>query len=500
MMRTSRVSHNSISHRPAIAKREWAVLCFGGLTMAFTAWAFSGMQHWSLFTLLAGGLLTFVASIVPLPDRWNGFDGQHSNDENFKRLLKFPFFWLTLLFLIYISIQGFNSSWHQVYVEAGWYVEKLPEESYISWLPTGVRTDYLPVSTLRVFFYYLAAFALAWGLWVGLRRRSTILAALWIFAVNGVAMSIVAIIQKYLEAPKVLWLIKSANPNFWGSFFYRNHGVAFLILILICCAFLYFYHYNRSQANLQKGGPYLLLVVFVFVVALSIALALSRGGILFGGLFASFFILSAGIRGLFSQTFRSSLLATACVVLFVIGSGAYLWRYVDTEAIENRFGDIQKTIENVDTDKRVMATKATWEMSQGHLRYGWGAGSWSYIFPIYQKKHPALFYRYYHKKKGWMGRQYFIYAHNDWAQFLAEYGIVGCSILVLAGLNLAFFVFFRSRGNRMAAFMIIGGTVVILGHAFVEFIFQCPAYWVALFGFASLSVKLLSLSHERSQA
>ena len=465
--------------------------------MVFTAWAFSGMMNWSIYALLAGGLLTLLAAVVPLPERWNGLDGRHDNRDNILRLLRFPFFWISCLFLIYIGIQGLNPEWEQKYVGTAWYIEHLPEESYVAWLPSGVSTEYKPVSALRVFHFYSAAFALAWGLWVGLRRRKTVLVALWAFTLSGVLMSGVAIIQKYMEASKVLWLIKSSNPQFWGSFFYRNHGVAFLILVLIACAFLYFYHYNKSQRHMQRGGPYLLLMVFVFLVALSIALALSRGGILFGSAFIIFFMLCAGLRSLFSQSTWQAAFASLMVLALLGGAGYSTLRYIDVEAIEQRFGDVEATIENIDSDKRVLCTKITWKMAKQRLAYGWGAGSWSYIFPMYQKSYPGLFYLRYHWKRGWYGRNYFIYAHNDIVQFLAEYGIVGCSMVVLGGAYWGFLALFRSKGNRMAALVLFAGAGVILGHAFVEFIFQSPAYWVALNGLACLSCKLLVLHRAR---
>ena len=485
--------------RTPVALREWIVLACGGLTMVFTAWAFSGMPNWSIVTLMVGGLLTFLAAVVPLPERWNGLDGQHGNRENVLRLLRFPFFWMSLLFLVYISIQGLNPQWEQKYVGTAWYMEHSPEGSYIDWLPTGVHTDYEPVSALRVFNFYTAAFALSWGLWVGLRRRKTVLMALWAFTLSGVSMSAVAIAQKYMEAPKVLWLIKSSNDHFWGSFFYRNHGVAFLILILIACAFLYFYHYNKSQRHMQKGGPYLLLLFFVILVALSIALALSRGGILFGAAFGSFFLLAAVVRSIFSHSFWAAILASLIVFGFLAGAGYSILRHVEVDAIVQRFGDIEATIENMDKDSRMLSTKITWKMAKKRPVYGWGAGSWSYIFPMYQKSYPNLFYRGYHWKRGWWGRKYFVYAHNDLVQFLAEYGIVGCSMVVLGGAYWGFLALFRSKGNRMAALMLFGGVAVILSHAFVEFIFQSPAYWVALNGFACLSCKLLVLHRTRMQ-
>lgn len=466
--------------------------------MMFTAWSFAGMQNWSLNMLLACGMLTFIISVMPLPKRLNGLDGQHSNGTNIKRLLRFPFFWLTLTFLIYIAIQGLNVSWVQMHINDSWYMRELPRRAYIGWLPTGAKTDFLPVSALRVFCFYLAAFSLVWGLWVGLRRRKTTLAALWMFAVSGVLMAVVAILQKYMEAPKVLWLIESANPNFWGSFFYRNHGVAFLILVMIVCAFLYFYHLNKSQRRMQQGGPHLLLFVFITLVLLSITMALSRGGILFGTCFFVFFLLVAVFRVLFFGSFQSSIFVTLLIGFLLAGGGYTILRFVDIDSIQKRFGSIEETIENIDNNQRTLCTKLTWEMSQARLLYGWGAGTWRYIFPMYQQKHPRLFYKYFNKrKKTWEGRQYFHYAHNDLAQFLAEYGIVGCSFLVLAVGYWGVLIVFRSHGNRMAAFILVGGAGVVFGHAFVEFIFQSPAYWVAVNGMSCLTVKLLVLNQSR---
>lgn len=483
---------------PPVAFREWAVLSAGGFTMVFTAWSFAGMQNWSLNTLLACGLLTFLTSVIPLPARWNGTDGQHGNGTNVKRLLRFPFFWLTLCFLIYIAIQGLNVAWVQTHIKEGWYMRELPRSAFIEWLPSGAKTDYLPVSALRVFCYYLGAFALVWGLWVGLRRRKTTLAALWMFAVSGVLMGSVAILQKFMEAPKVLWLIESANPNFWGSFFYRNHGVAFLILVMIVCAFLYFYHLNASQRRMQHGGPYLLLFIFVTLVLLSITMALSRGGILFGTAFFAFFLLAVVARALFSGTLKSSIFLTLLMTLLLAGGGYTILRFIDFESIQGRFGNIQETIQNIDNDQRLLCTKITWEMSQARLLYGWGAGTWRYIFPMYQKQYPRLFYKYFNKRtKNWEKRQYFHYAHNDLAQFLAEYGIVGCSFLVLAVAYWGVLILFRSHGNRMAAIMLVGGAALVFGHAFVEFIFQSPAYWVAVNGMSCLTVKLLVLNQSR---
>ena len=279
------------------------------------------MRLWSLHILLAGGLLTWLLSIVPMSQRWNGTDGEHGNAQNLLRLLKFPVFWLSVAFLVYITIQGMNPAWEQLRDERGWWVEEVEP---VSWLPSGVDTSYVPMNAFRVLSSFAAAFTLVWGLWVGVRRRSSAVLLLWTLVISGVGMAIVAMLQKFSGADAVLWTVKSPNPHFWGTFFYRNMGVAYLNLIICACGMLYFYHFNQAERREQSGGPHLLLFVFVAVLYTSIGLALSRGGILFGGVMVAGFFIVAAARGLFASSLRNSILLS-----LLIGSLARRWRLYD---------------------------------------------------------------------------------------------------------------------------------------------------------------------------
>lgn len=479
---------------PSVAPREWAVVFFGGLTLAFTAWGLAGVQLWSLHTLLAGGLLTCLLAIVPLPQSWNGSDGEHGNRQNIKRLLRFPVFWFGAAFLVYISIQGWNPAWVQLRDDSGWWVE---EVEAISWLPTSVDASYKPMDAFRMLSSFAAMFTLVWGLWVGVRRRSSAVLLLWTLVISGVAMAIVAIVQKFTGTDLVLWTVKSSNENFWGTFFYRNEGAAYLNLIIFACGVLYFYHFNRAERRSVSGGPHLLLFVFVAVLYTSIGLALSRGGILFGGVMTACFFIAAAGRWLFSTSVRNSILLTLVIGSLMGGGGYTMFQYVDIQDIEERFGDIEETIQTADKDSRAITTKVTWKMAQEELWLGWGAGSWRYIFPMYQKSYPEIYYQRYHRSRGWMGRKVFHYAHNDIVQFLCEYGIVGCSFLLLTFGYWVWCLLFRASGNTLSAVMLLIGMSMAFGHAFVDFIFQSPVYWLAFNGLLCVSVKLLSLHSER---
>jgi O-antigen ligase len=477
-----------------VARREWAVVYAGGLTLAFTAWGLSGVRLWSLHVLLAGALITFLLAILPLPQSWNGTDRQHGNLQNCKRLLQFPVFWLGLAFLAYLLIQGLNPAWIQVKGPDGWWLEALDP---VDWLPGSVSASYRTTNAFRVLTSFGATFLLVCGLWVGLQRRACVMTVLWIFLVSSVGMAIVAILQKFTGANAILWTVPSPNGNFWGTFFYRNEAVAYLTWTITISGVLYFHHLQRSEQRAVSGGPHLLIFVFVVILYTSIALALSRGGIIFGGLMAGCFFCAVIVRWMQTSTMHKPL-ALIVLTALLLGGGSYtVFRYIDTEAIKKRFGDIEKTIEMMDRDSRMITTKVTWEMFQEKPWFGWGAGSWRYVFPSYQKNYPEIYYLRYDEERGWIGRKIYYYAHNDIVQFLCEYGIAGCSFLLLIFAYWIGFQWFRISGNTLSVWMLQIGIAVALSHAAVDFILQSPAYWLALNGTICVSVKLLFLDTKR---
>ena len=78
-----------------------------------------------------------------------------------------------------------------------------------------------------------------------------------------------------------------------------------------------------------------------------------------------------------------------------------------------------------------------------------------YIFPIYQKNYKTIWYHWKSKKRGWQGRRIYHYAHNDWLQFLAEYGILGC--FFLSGMFLCLVI----PAIRLCAFAKLEGFLIL---------------------------------------
>ena len=477
--------------RSNIRVREWLVAISGGATLAFTAWGLGGVQMWTLHVLLVGGLFTLSSAVINV--RFSKFPYFSLSNQTLIRLISWPPFWFSFLFLLYLLIGALNPAAELVRDERGWWVEAV-QAPLVTWLPTSVCSDYQPMNAWRVLASFTATFTLIWGLWAGLTRRKPVLLVIWCLLLSGTAMGLVAILQHLTEAKAVLWTFPSSNENFWGSFFYRNQGAAYLNLILVAAGVLFFYHAKRARDFARSGGPHFLCFVFFALTAASIGLALSRGGILFGGILTVSFLVLLVFFGLQSIShIRNFWLSLIPVV--ILGLGALLTvSYIDLDAIKERFGDIGETIERADQDARAISSQATWEMAQERLALGWGAGSFRYIFPMYQRNYPEIYYAHYHRKKGWVGRQIYSYAHNDIVQFVAEYGAIGSGLVLL---TLIWILFSAFRIISFSALFLLVGFAASMCHAFIEFIFSSPAYWLAFLGLLTVSTKLLQIEAKR---
>ncbi|MGB0744598.1 MAG: O-antigen ligase family protein [Opitutales bacterium] len=496
----------------AIPLREKLVAVSGGLTLAYTAWGFGGVIAWSLHAMLAGGLLTLVLAVLPWPRKWSPGSGMPDTGNasssvaatspfaNLRRLLATPACYFALAFLAYLAVSALNPAWRMEFDERGWWLVPM-SPPLAAWLPTSVESPYQPMNAWRIFNMHLAALSLSLGFYNCLRSRRAILIVIWSFVTSVSLMAAVAIVQKYTGADAVLWSIKSENRNFWGSFFYRNQAVAFLNWGIVISGVLFFCHARRVRAEAGTGGPHFLAFCLIGLIAVSVGLALSRGGILFAAILVCLFLILV-LFDFSLSTFHfplSTLLPLALILTSLLSAG--IWqagKAIDWEAVEKRFGDIEATIQDADKDARALSSKLTWKMGQDQRWTGWGAGSFRYAFPMYQQEMNELFYRRYHQKKGWIGRKYYRYAHNDIFQFLAEYGIIGCGLLFFAILSLMLPAWKAVFHLPLATFFFFAGLACVVAHAFLDFIFHSPAYWVALIAGIALASQLIRIEAKRA--
>jgi O-antigen ligase len=134
----------------------------------------------------------------------------------------------------------------------------------------------------------------------------------------------------------------------------------------------------------------------------------------------------------------------------------------------NDFRDVKGISSNSEVlidRERPGVTKAALQMFQSAPWVGLGGGSFRTAFPEFRPQE--------------VSDKFYDHAHNDWAQILAEFGIVGAALvaILLGSSYINLLVALRQRSNRTAlgtAFAACCGMTAILIHGFADFNLQIP--------------------------
>jgi len=109
---------------------------------------------------------------------------------------------------------------------------------------------------------------------------------------------------------------------------------------------------------------------------------------------------------------------------------------------------------------RLTLWASVWRMVEEAPVFGIGPGTFEYVFPAYKSFGVEMVkYR---------------YAHNDYLEFIVEYGVVGALLLAPAGLAFLSVLGSLLQGQKSDLFLGVGMIGFSL-HMFVEFSFQIPA-------------------------
>jgi len=227
-----------------------------------------------------------------------------------------------------------------------------------------------------------------------------IVRALVIFAF---VLGVFGIIQQATWNDKIYWvkrpIQKYASP--FGPFVNRNHFAGFVGMIIPFSLGIAF-----MSRRIEKKVIYGFLGV---VTTITLFFTLSRGGILsfFAGMLVfSFIVFTKG---------RSKRILIP-VLLFVLVVGMYLIFFGISPVIEKFVHS------EVSADKRLIVWKGTLSAFRDFPVFGSGLGTFEHIYKVYQPEGPAL---------------YWTHAHNDYIEFLLEFGTVGA----LIGALFLFFAF-----------------------------------------------------------
>ncbi len=437
----------SFAPPPIPAAQRWLVVqtC---AAVAATAGAIGGLASWALWPMgltvaLAVGPLWLAARERPRPDWWA--------------------FLPVACFFAYVGVQLLNPS-HVPVAGGGW----RPREDWIRWLPTTMDREV----TVRAALPWIFALFQAGVLGAMLRSRRAVRAlALGLAGVVGV-FAFVGAVFWFGGSKLLLGVLAVPGGQFFSTFVYKNHWSAFALLGACSAAGLGF----SAWARIGGGGDArrertvrLFAFCALILILLTPALPVSRSGTVLAALVAlvvSVAVLIRLMRGASGGGRRALLLGAAGLagIVLVLGRVAWLSQGSLEEGWRRSLREWQRVEEKGEWNTRVYLIRDTRTMVQVRPWFGWGAGSFEAVFPLYQGSYGR-------NRKGERTVR-FDHAHSDWMELAAEYGLVGLGLLAgsaLAGLWRAL------RAGIVWGRWTLFGLAIVAVYAVAEFPFHNPA-------------------------
>jgi hypothetical protein len=276
----------------------------------------------------------------------------------------------------------------------------------------------------------------------------------WIILAYAFLLALFAIFQFFSGQGLIFWRVKSPGWTF-GPYVNHNHYAGLMeMLIPLAVA--------GALPGLRRRPSAAVVGVAVLIPVASLLLAGSRGGFL--SLLVEVVLAAALVFGWGPRHTRA---ATALVGGAAILAAALLFFWMAPRHVAERLATLADTAHppEVELRTRWVAARDALRIGRDHPALGTGLGSFETVFPRYQS-FPSDF--------RWD------YAHNDYAQALAETGAAGGAAL-LAALGMFFWLAFRNLRERLRRpagwipFAAALGCCGLLVHSFVDFNLHIPA-------------------------
>jgi O-antigen ligase len=414
--------------------------------LIFSSWALGGRMAWGPPAILA-------VACLGLPALWL----RHRERGGLKWRAFVPLLlWSALVGIGLYNPSGIPSAAHGEYARAGW----------ASWLPTTVARD----ATKAAMLPWLAAL-LQGGMIAAVRPERRVVRFIWgAAAFNGFALAVVGAGFHFAEARKLLGMVTALEPEyFFATFFYKNHWAAYGALSAIAGLALALRVWKATvRGDPRARGRFVLFSGISLLTAITLPLPGSRSGA-----FMALLILTGFLACLIGSLWRARGRSGRQPWLIALVAGGIVFGAMSygTQLYARRSLDLERTrrqisgaLEGGALDLRFLVTRDTWHMAETRPWFGWGMGSFKFVFPSFQGN--------YLRGPGGILLARFDFAHDDWMQMMAEAGICGLAILVLPVLSAAWGAWRKGGvGGRWG----ISGCAMIAAYAWVDFPLNNPA-------------------------
>lgn len=392
-----------------------------------------------------------------------------SASESLKNLLKLTPFWMGLALFAYFAIQDLNAWGSVTERDLFWRIFKEP---HIAWLPNGLKAPFLSderdpggMNAWRLLLTFAGPWMFFCALYVGLLRRRAYIALAWISVIVACLLTAFGYTHQLTEG--TIWGYSiPPNARTFGTFINRTHACTYFYFNAALALALTFWHYRRNKESDRLGSPHLISIFLAILLFFGVFTTYSVGGILISLTLVLFVTPIAYFLGLPTKNEKSLGINFINIIIFVIMlcGLAYTYKY---DQLEYRVRQKIKQTAGTSVDERVALRNATVQMisaggSHGKIWYGWGAGSYRWVSPYFQAQQPALL----NKDQKLSIRA--TYAHCDWLQMIAEWGLVGLVPVLVAIVWFVFqsrHIYRRGRPEIMPLFCVCG---LFLIHMFLD--------------------------------
>jgi O-antigen ligase len=275
-----------------------------------------------------------------------------------------------------------------------------------------------------------------------------------VVTIYAFALALFAILQ-FFASPGLLYGV--IKPR-WGGYIFgpyvsHNHYAGLMEMLIPLGLGL-----ALTLRPRHPGRPLVLFAVLISIV--SVLLSGSRGGVI--GLLAEFALLTLVVFRVQPASLERNRALIAGFSLALLAGASFFW--LDLGGVWQRWEQLSDSRE-LTANMRAQVSADTLRMARGHWTYGIGLGAFAAAYPAYQTV---------------ITDNMIDYAHNDYAQFLAEGG-AAAAVLTLISLVLFFRLAFRRLRKRLqepTGWLPLGaatGVCGILVHSLLDFNLHIPA-------------------------
>lgn len=492
-LRNNTETQCNVPNRQAITGVNVLILIVFMSVLLFPTWRRGGTIREYITPYLGIAVVAFFIFILsPYLNRTSYRHGKSLVEERIKEILRDPIFYIGVFFLVPLYIQWWNSG--KAYILDNKAREVLFSPATIDWLPGAVNT----LKSWDMLVWFFPAFVLVLMVRHGCPGKRALLIVYWSMAVNSAFLGIIGIIAPQLGNKYLSWLtsILILPPysrfsfsafGYFSTFGYANHAASFFLLHLgLTCGLFFYYYIDRKQHRwiILKTGILLMIILLQFY---ALHLCHSNYGMFFSWLIMTFFVfygLYLYIREKPTRRVKSGFIVTGVIFLLAVGLfGLYLTARGDILSELSTMKKPGKYIKEQSAEK-LWYMSAALDIWRHSPIFGIGGGSY------------GEYLRYYERPNSNQDKYIKTHApgtanvHNDFIQFLCEFGIVGIGLLTAALVLLALKIMKNKAWKQSFVFFGLLGISGVLIQSLMDVPFRNPSviisFLVILAGYGTL--------------